>query len=75
MPNQSHVTGCVPVCFAGLPLGCLVLEAFLSLSSREKILPKAVPRVTWGTLRLPWEEGREKGALAVNFLTPDGSVV
>lgn len=47
----------------------------LSLPSREEILPKAVPRVIWGKLGLPWEEGREKGALAVNFLTPDGSVV
>lgn len=47
----------------------------LSLPFREKILPKAVTRVTWGKLGLPSEEGREKGASTVNFLTPDGSVV
>lgn len=71
--SRDRVCPCV-LCspsFGMLGFGSLAV----SLPSREKILPKAVTRVTRGKLGLPWEEGREKGVLTVNFLTPDGSVV
>jgi hypothetical protein len=34
-----------------------------------------ISKVIWGKVGLSWVESIEKGALTVNFLTPDGSVV